>query len=51
MFLSENVKNEDLELNDFTANQELHFHFLMKKKNSSLHSPAPISSQEKKKNF
>ena len=46
VFRTENVKNEDLELHDFTANQVLHFYFLMKKI-SILHSPPPTMPGKK----
>lgn len=49
VFRKVNVKNEDLQLHDFTANQELHFYFLMKK---NQHSLFPSSNHaRKKKNF
>lgn len=47
VFRTENVKNEDLELHDFTANQVLHFYFLMKKI-SILHSPPPTMPGKKR---
>lgn len=47
VFRKVNVKNEDLQLHDFTANQELHFYFLMKKI-SILHSPPPTMPGKKR---